>query len=61
MEVPYYAASDIGRKDICSHCGVENTIMNAELKTKFKTVLPICDGCISDGKQAFTQRPFGKK
>ena len=59
VEVPYYA-SHIGEKDICSHCGTTNTPTNVELKKKFKTVLPICSRCLEVGKQAFTQRPFGK-
>ena len=59
IEICYYG-SDVGRKDLCSHCGTEGAIVNAELKKSFKTVLPICDKCISDGKKPFTQRPFGK-
>ena len=31
VDVPYYA-SDIVRKDICSHSGTENGIINVELK-----------------------------
>ena len=59
VEVPYYA-NDIGCRDICSHCGMEDAIINVELKKKFKAVLPICDVCVSEGKKPFTQRPFGK-
>ena len=31
VEVLYYA-SDIGRPDICSHCGTEDAIINMEIK-----------------------------
>ena len=41
-------------------CGTENAIVNLELKKKFKTVLPICDNCVSVGKKPLTQRPFGR-
>ena len=59
VEVPYYA-SDVGRKDICSHCGMEDTMVNLELKNSFKTVLPVCNDCVKVGKKTFTQRAYGK-
>ena len=59
VEVSYYG-SDVGRRDICSHCGIEGAIVDAELKKCFKTVLPMCDHCKEIGEKTFTQRPFGK-
>ena len=61
VEVPYYGDNDIaGRKDLCSHCGASNAIKSAVLKQSFKTVLPMCDNCEKEGKESFTQRPYGK-
>ena len=60
VEIPYYGA-ELGRTALCSHCGDPESSVNEELKTKFKTVLPICKGCLAAGKTPFTQRPFGKQ
>ena len=60
IEISYYG-SDIGRKDLCSHCAMEGGIVDAELKKRFKTVLPICDQCVANKKEAYTQRPYGTK
>lgn len=60
IEISYYG-SDIGRKDLCSHCAMEGGIVDAELKKRFKTVLPICDQCVANKKEAYTQRPYGPK
>ena len=60
IEVPYYS-SNVGRKDVCSHCGRINTAINMDLKKQYKTVLPICKPCLDSKKKPFTQRPFGKK
>ena len=46
VEIPYYGAQ-LGRTDLCSHCGDPESSVNVELKTKFKTVLPICKGISS--------------
>ena len=60
IEVPYYGDNDIGRKDLCSHCGDSNSAKAEALKQQFKTVLPMCKSCGEMGKQPFTQRPYGK-
>ncbi|KAL8607708.1 hypothetical protein ACOMHN_039382 [Nucella lapillus] len=60
IELSYYAA-DLGRKDLCAYCGTQDAYTDAELKQKFKTVLPMCDPCMQEGKLPITQRPFGKK
>ena len=57
VEVAYYS-SDVGRKDTCSH--LENTMINMDLKKNYKTVLPICQGCLNNNLTPFTQRLFGK-
>ena len=59
IEIPYYG-STIGRKDKCSHCGIHGCSANLELKERFKTVLPICDGCLKMEKLPFTARPYGR-
>ena len=61
IEVPYYGESNVGRKDLCSHCGSNNSAKSEEMIKKFKTVLPICKTCTEKGKEPFTQRPYGKK
>ena len=33
VEIPYYGA-DVGRKDICGHCGCAETQIDLELKKK---------------------------
>ena len=59
IEVAYYG-SDVGRKDLCAYCASANAHKDAALTKKFKTVLPICEACIADGKDVVTQRPYGK-
>ena len=60
VELAYYAA-ELGRRDLCAHCGDENAHLDTELKKRYKTVLPMCDACEQVGKQPIVQRPFGKK
>ena len=60
VEIPYYGNGDLRRSDICSHCGGINAEINSELKKKYKTVLPICDNCIKEGKTPFVARPTQK-
>ena len=44
----YYSTSaNIGRKDICCHCGVDG----AEQYREDHTVIPICAGCKASGKE----------
>lgn len=57
IEIPYYAYG-LGRNDICVYCGIGNAEMDADLKKKFKTVLPVCESCQKDGKTPFVQRPY---
>lgn len=59
VEMPYYS-SDIGLKDTC-FCGGRQGEVVPELKSKFKTVLPIYNDCKSSGLKPICQRPFGKK
>jgi len=44
VELCYYGA-ELGRKDLCAHCGDPGAETDAELKTLYKTVLPICQKC----------------
>ena len=60
IEVPYYS-SDVGRKDVCSHCGRTDAAVIMDLKKQYKTVLPIGKPCQNSGKKPFTHRQFGKK
>ena len=60
VEVAYYS-SNIGRLDICAHCGSEEAVVDLELKKKFKTVLPLCGVCDDTGLKAIVLRPYGKK
>lgn len=59
IELPYYAA-ELGRKDLCAYCGDPNAETDAELKLKYKTVLPICGSCRAEGETPICQREFGK-
>ena len=60
VEIPYYGA-DVGRKDICGHCGCAEAQIDLELKKIYKTVLPMCAACQESGKLPITHRPYGKK
>ena len=60
IEVTYYG-SEIGRADKCSHCASNGGIVDQVLKKSYQTVLPICKQCLQEGKEAYTQRPFGKQ
>jgi len=38
-----------------------NAVVDADLKQKYKTVLPICIDCKAENRTLFVQRPFGRK
>lgn len=59
VEICYYGAS-LGPVDICCHCGSSGAEVDQELKKSYKTVLPICDLCLGNGKQTIVHRPYGK-
>ena len=58
VETAYYS-SKLGRSDICAHCARPAGKLLADLKSRFKTVLPICQNCQSKGLKAPCQRPYG--
>ena len=60
VEIPYYG-SDLGRKDLCGYCGIEETATDTGLKEQYQTVLPLCAECRANGKTPIVKRPFGKK
>ena len=45
VEVPCYGGENLGRKDLCAHCGTEGGVTDADLRKKYKPVLPICTDC----------------
>ena len=59
IETPYYSAS-VGRHDICYFCGATDALVDANLKEKFKTVLPVCKNCTDKGHAHPCFRPYGK-
>jgi hypothetical protein len=59
VELAYYS-SGLGQTDLCCCCCNAGEV-NQELKKSYKTVLPLCQECASDGKEPITQRPYGKK
>ena len=62
VETPYYGKHDLTNpKDICAHCGIEDTPADMDLLKRYKTALPICEDCTSKAKTAIVYRPFGKK
>ena len=62
VEMAYYSTgSNIGRKDICCHCGIEEGKVLIELKSQYKTVLPICEGYKCKGLALVVGRPYGNK
>lgn len=60
METPYYSAT-VGPCDICYYCGVHKGEVDRELKTQFKTVLPLCTLCSAKGFEHPCFRPYGNK
>ena len=60
VEIPYYS-SDMGRKDICCHCGVEESEVDNDMKKKFRTILPVWADCLKAGKVPVVSRPYGKE
>jgi hypothetical protein len=62
IEIPYYGSQvDVGRKDLCCHCGVEDGLLDNDLKTSYKTVLPMCQDCGVKGRKPVVCRPYGKQ
>ena len=56
VEISYYG-TNLGRNDICCHCGIEEAETNLHLKESFQTVLPLCKDCEKIGKVPIVQRP----
>lgn len=60
VETQYYSAisagAQIGRPDICCFCANEGATRNPELVRKYKTVLPMCEKCVEEGKEPVTHR-----
>jgi hypothetical protein len=61
IEMPYYSATSIGRRDICCHCGQDGAVVDTELKKHFRAVLPLCESCLNAGEKPTTMRPYGKQ
>ena len=48
----YYSTSaNIGRKNICCHCGIEGAEQDREAAEQYRTVIPFCAGCKASGKE----------
>ncbi|KAL3852275.1 hypothetical protein ACJMK2_015939 [Sinanodonta woodiana] len=58
IEFPYYA-SNIGRPDICAHCGAIGAEKSQEMTGRFRTVLPVChcQQCLASGKDLPKRNP----
>jgi hypothetical protein len=64
VELPFYSAGgnlQVQTATICCYCASDDGIVDQSLKSKYKTVLPICKQCKDSGKSAFVQRPYGHK
>ncbi|KAL3873497.1 hypothetical protein ACJMK2_036606 [Sinanodonta woodiana] len=59
IEFPYYA-SNIGRPDICAHCGAIGAEKSQEMTGRFRTVLPVCQQCLASGKDIPKRNPVKK-
>lgn len=60
IEVSYYG-SRLGQPDVCCYCAREGAQVKAELKAKYKTVLPICETCDQKGLSPIKHRPYGNR
>lgn len=64
IEVSFYSAGgnlQVQTSTNCCFCACDEGVIDQSLKTKYRTVLPICNQCKTMGKSAFVQRPYGHK
>ncbi|XP_078662871.1 uncharacterized protein LOC144906461 isoform X3 [Branchiostoma floridae x Branchiostoma belcheri] len=59
IETAFYG-SECGRSDLCCYCASPNAEVNEELKSKYKTVLPLCPSCANKGCRTVCFRPIKK-
>ena len=57
VETPYYSSS-FAQLDLCSYCGNDGGLVDAELRKMYKTVLPICNDCKANRKVAIVMRQY---
>jgi DnaJ-class molecular chaperone len=51
MEFAYYSSKFPGKDpSLCEHCATAGAVVDPQLKTMWKTVLPICGSCDGIGK-----------
>jgi hypothetical protein len=57
VEILYYSSRKTGNFDICYYCGAESGFVNPSdiLKTKYKIIYPLCQGCQDKGKEFGTR------
>ena len=56
MEFAYYSSKKF--KIVCAYCGNNDCVVDEELKKDVQTVLPLCQDCVSAGKQPITHGKF---
>ena len=59
IELLYYS-NELGIDDLCCLCVQETTADDQNLKSKFLTVLQICESCCQLGKECIVARVFTK-
>ena len=58
IEWAYYGAKVVEPKDLCAHCAKQGAQQDKDLIKKFKTVLPVCDACITEKRSAPKRGPI---
>lgn len=58
VEMAYYSANAVARKDLCCYCASTNTIQrDHELDGKYRVVLPMRIKCINSGRNYICRLP----
>lgn len=57
IELAYYSATHITRKDLCCYCADEEAARDADELRSYRVVLPMCASCVSSGKKIIKRLP----
>lgn len=57
VEILYYSSRKSGNFDICYYCGTDSDFVDPPsiLRTKYKIIYPLCQGCQDKGKEFSTR------
>ena len=57
MEILYYSSRKLGNINVCYYCGTDGDFIDPPsiLRTKYKIIYPLCQGCQDKGKEFSTR------